>query len=416
MNINVQIKIRKRETMNRRSLALLQLSTLTAIHFIVDMLTGTLPGFLPVLMDRYSLTVGLGSLLITACAFSSNTAQIWAGTLRKKANRPRLIQVGMLLAATIVFTGVVPPGAAALWLLLLLALLVGVGVALVHPEGLRGICAIDATSIDPAVATSIFMLSGFLGYACGPLFGGILVGNFGFSGLFLLLIPVALLLWLFSKAHIRLAQDKPGKKTTGMREAKFKPTFWEIFWLSTFINTGCVIVQGLLPTYLNKAGFSLTFGGLSAMLFGLGAGTGALFTSSVLLKHFPAVNCIRIQLIAGIPLMTCYLLAADRFAWAAPLILLAGMLVGAGFPQLVVLARTAPNGPSLGTRMGLIVGGTWGIAGALFLIVGILADRIGLHLALLASPLSYLVTVILFILLPRRSSRQIIVQKSGNLA
>ena len=47
------------------------------------------------------------------------------------------------------------------------------------------------------------------------------------------------------------------------------------------------------------------------------------------------------------------------------------MLVGAGFPQLVVLARTAQGSLALGARMGMIVGGSWGIAGIMLLLAGV---------------------------------------------
>ncbi|UKI30861.1 MAG: hypothetical protein L6W00_23760 [Lentisphaeria bacterium] len=88
-------------------------------------------------------------------------------------------------------------------------------------------------------------------------------------------------------------------------------------------------------------------------------------------------------------------MCAAGSASALPLLFLAGALVGAGFPQLVVLARTAPNGPSLGARMGLIVGGTWGVAGLLLLGVGFLADRIGIQSALFVSPAAFLAVLLI---------------------
>ena len=149
--------------MTRHSLAFRQLAVLTAVHFMVDMLSGTLPGFLPVLLEKYTLSIGMGTVLLTLCAFSSNTIQLWAGTLRKSATRPLLPQTGLLLGCIICFIGLIPAGPGAMWMLTALVLVLGVGVALVHPEGLRAVCAIDRSAIPPAVATSIFMLSGFLG-------------------------------------------------------------------------------------------------------------------------------------------------------------------------------------------------------------------------------------------------------------
>ena len=69
--------------MNRRTLAIWQLSMLTAIHFTVDMLSGMLPGFLPRLLEKYTLSIGTGTLLLTLCAFSSN------GVQREHSAKPR---------------------------------------------------------------------------------------------------------------------------------------------------------------------------------------------------------------------------------------------------------------------------------------------------------------------------------------
>jgi len=80
--------------MTRHTLALWRLSLLTAIHFTVDMLSGTLPGFLPALRQEYALSLVAGTVLLTLCSFSSNGIQLWAGTLRKAAKRPQLVHLG----------------------------------------------------------------------------------------------------------------------------------------------------------------------------------------------------------------------------------------------------------------------------------------------------------------------------------
>ena len=68
--------------MTRKLLAAWQLGALAALHFTVDMLSGTLPGFLPVLRDHYGLSLTVGSMLVSLCAFSSNTVQLLVGGLR----------------------------------------------------------------------------------------------------------------------------------------------------------------------------------------------------------------------------------------------------------------------------------------------------------------------------------------------
>lgn len=372
--------------MTRRSLAQMQLSLLTAIHFTVDMISGLLPGILPVLLVRFDLSIGAGVWLVALCSFSSNGLQIVAGRLRANSARPLLIPLGIALSCAICLVGLVPPTWP--WVLSGLILILGAGVALVHPEGLRGVCAIDPRSVLPTMATPVFMLAGFLGYACGPLIGGVLVEYAGLMGLFWLILPAALLIWALRPARIRLAVEKPGRGNSGRATLPESPfTFWQIFFLASLLNTGCAIMQGLLPSFLNTLGYSLVVGGFGAMLFGLGAGIGALYTGK-LIRKYPVVGCIQAEMAVGLPLLILFLMLAEA-GWSLLLVPLTGALVGAGFPQLVVLARTAPGGPSLGARMGLIVGGSWGVAGVLLLAVGRAADLWGLDKAMFLAPLAF---------------------------
>jgi len=390
--------------MTRHSLALRRLSLLTAIHFTVDMLSGTLPGFLPALRERYSLSLVTGTVLLTICSFSSNGVQLWAGTLRKSAKRPLLVQLGLVLSCAVCFAGLAPVSGPTLFLSCLV-LVLGVGVAFAHPEGLRGICAIPENSVSPAVATSLFMLAGFSGYATGPLLGGLLVQSFGFSGLYFLLIPAAALLWFFHKARVKLALDgddarkqerRPTQKTPAAASGPAIP-FNRIFLLAVLINSGCGIMQGLLPSYLADYGYSLGFGGLSGTLFGLGAGIGA-FTTSFIIKRVPVIRCLKIEIAAGIPVLMLYLILAGN-PWAAFLAAPAGILVGAGFPQLVVLARTAPGRLALGPRMGMIVGGTWGIAGITLLLAGFVGKYLTLQAAMFLAPLCFAAALVMLFIL-----------------
>lgn len=391
--------------MTNKHIAIFQLVILTYIHFLTDMLGGVIPGILPELMKEYGFSIAAGSFLVSLYIFSGNAAQVPAGLTRKKSTRPLLIQIGLAMSSVILFAAWVPKGGTAYTLLVLLSFAVGIGGAIVHPEALRAVCAIDNKAIPPAVATSVFVTAGFFGYNCGPLFSGILVEQWGLRGIAFLLVLILPVFYLLIKAQVRLADGSGGSKgTSGLLEGRYKLTFWQIFWCAACINTACSIIQGLLPTYLRENGFSLTFCGFSALLFGIGAGLGALFTGSVLLKRFVVIKCIQTQLWFGIPLLAAYILLAPKGVWAAPLSFVAGTLVGSGFPQLVVLSRTAANGPALGVRMGLIVGGTWSFAGIALWFSGILADHTSLNIALQTAPLYLLMTLGLFWLFSHKTT------------
>lgn len=403
--------------MTRHLFVLRQLSLLVAIHFSVDMLSGTLPGILPALRQKYALSLVAGTVLLTLCSFSSNGIQLWAGTLRKTARRPKLIQLGMLLACAICIAGLAPQ-AGAFAFLIVLTCVHGGGVGLAHPEGLRCVCAIPESSVTSGVATSLFMLAGFTGYATGPLVAAGLVETFGFPGLYFLLIPSGVLLWLFSRSGLRLARDHaPGGENVARgakKAASPAPSsalaFRELFLLAVFLNAGCGIMQGLLPSYMEELGFSLSFGGLAVTLFGLGSGFGALVTG-FLAKRRRVLPCLSVELAAGIPLLVLYLaLAGSRGAVClAPL---TGVLVGAGFPQLVALARTARSSLALGTRLGMIVGGSWGVAGIMLLLVGVAGKYFMLKTAMFFAPACFAAALVMLLFLGKRNGgRAVSVQR-----
>ncbi|MDD3155617.1 MAG: hypothetical protein PHS41_12195, partial [Victivallaceae bacterium] len=379
--------------------AIWQLTMLVAIHFTVDMFSGFLPGVLPVLIQKYNLSIGFCGGLVALMGLSSNLLQMWAGTLRREAHRPRLVQLGVLLAGFIAFLGCVPPGPLAIPLLILLVLVTGTGVALVHPEALRGVYGLPQTAVESSLATPIFMMVGFFGFAAGAFVAGTIAEFLGLKGLLLLLIPLFALLILFHRLQPKLAGDAPSEpskensspnavRLTATEEGK-TPSLCLLFFLSVLLNTGCTILQGLLPSFLHQLGHSLSVSGFAALLFGTGAGIGALLLGWVLVRRFSLLRLLAVGILTGIVLLITLLYTGESTA-ALFLILPCGLLLGSGFPQIVVLARRAKSQLGLGARMGLIVGGSWGVAGLLFFGVSLLAERFPLRVTLLASPIAFL--------------------------
>ena len=161
-------------------------------------------------------------------------------------------------------------------------------------------------------------------------------------------------------------------------------------------------IQMLLPTQLNTLGFPLSFGGFSAMLFGIGSAAGSICIG-ILVKKYPVPRFIFGGLLLGVPLVFCYFLLLRNIA-ACALILLAGFTASSCYPLLVALSRSAPHGPGLGARMALIVGGTWGLAGVFFLGIGQFAARFGIGTAMHASWIFYLLALISAAVTLRRSA------------
>ena len=252
------------------------------------------------------------------------------------------------------------------------------------------------------------MTGGFLGGAVGPWLSSLLVGHYGLKGLSWLILPVVLViggLWL---THVKLTPDQPVKKTpdephTEVQSGPESPWgFANLCLIATLLNMGTTTIQSLLPSYLNTLKYSLSFGGFCSMLFGIGSAVGSI-SIGVLVRKYRCTPFVLGGLLLGAPVMLIYFLLS-KYSVACLLIPLGGLLASSCFPLLVSLSRNAEGGLSTSMRMGLIVGGTWGFAGVVLLVIGQIAARIGLAPVMHLSWIFY-VCALLAAVLPLKKRR-----------
>ncbi len=377
--------------------------SLAFAHFLADMLGCMLPGFLPIALAYFDLSLGMGVLILCFTGIGSNLMQIPVALIDKTVRLPRMLLLGLALAGLIATLGLFPK-----WtpvpVLCLLMLLIGTGIALVHPFGLRGIQ--NLTNLPPTVTTPAFMTGGFFGSAVGPFLSALLVGSFGLKGLLWMLIPVVLSLLAVWLSNVKLAVDQVKKTASGVVSSlTIDPSapwsFRGLMVIALLLNTGTATLQTLLPTYLYQSGFALSFGGLSAMLFGAGSTVGSV-TMGFLAKRCRIAPFVIGCMILGVPLTGCYLYFS-AYAWALPLVFFSGMFVSSGFPMMVFLARSAPGKKPLSARMAWIVGGTWGVAGLCVLVIGQFASKYGIGPVMNVVWIAYLCSLCSALILLRRN-------------
>ncbi|MHC4124127.1 MAG: MFS transporter, partial [Planctomycetota bacterium] len=175
-----------------------QLLTLAAVHFLVDLFPGMLPTILPEVRQRFAFTLTMAVAVLTTLNISCNLFQILTGHMRPEKKKPLFMPLGLLLAASLCLMPLLPSsnGLFVTIPIIILALISGLGVAIAHPEGLRGVHNLDR--IKPSVSTAVFMTGGFLGYASGGWISTLVVSLFGLEGLlmvFILPLVGILLLW-----------------------------------------------------------------------------------------------------------------------------------------------------------------------------------------------------------------------------
>lgn len=354
-----------------------QLLTLTLAHAVADTYVGIVAPVLVPLRDHYSVSIALLIFVASLLGFSSNIFQIPIGHLRATWTSPVLICLGVMMAGTSVFITALPVDPWCVLWMSLIALVAGIGVATVHPEGLRAVHGLDL--IPASLSTAVFMVAGFLGFAGGALLSSSLTEAFGLRSLLWLYAaaPAAAALLFFSKARLPVELDREKTELEHKENIPSIP-FLPLFIMAATLATCSQIQATLLPTHLHEeAGYSLSFSGFSFTLFGLGGMIGAI-TWGALAPRLGHLRVLLFTTLAGAPLTLLYLLLAPRSKWGAALLAFTAFIVYTGFPLCITLGRYADSRLRFGQRMGFISGGTWGIAAVVLWILGPVAERIGM--------------------------------------
>src|SRR5437763_11081316 len=108
------------------------MAALSAGHGATDFANGALPALLPFLRDRFSLSYTLAATLILASAASSSLIQPFFGLWSDRRGAIWLLPGGVALAGIGIALAADAPS---YWLVLVLVMVSGVGIAAYHPEG-----------------------------------------------------------------------------------------------------------------------------------------------------------------------------------------------------------------------------------------------------------------------------------------
>jgi len=369
----------------------MQLLVLAGVHFIVDLFAGMPPAILPAILDEFGWKLSRGVLVLAVLYLTCNAVQMLTGHMRAGKRRPLFLHLGLILAAGICLLAALPRGKAAFPAMVILAVISGFGIAVVHPEGLRAVHRLKR--IPPTVSTAVFMAGGFLGYASGGGVSALLVSRYGFQGLYPLIacsvVGVAAVILLKIKLAVepRVPNERAGRTAGACRLP-----FWFIFAMAMPAAVSTTILAVLLPTVLvDGLGFGLTFGGLSTTMFGLGGAAGS-FVWAYAARKKNELNCAIIALLLALPFLLAYLVLMDNRS-AIWILFGAGFCTISAYSLMITLSRYA-TGPTLGRRMGVMVGGTWALAYIVFMALLSAAEYldVGTQAILNLTPWGYLLS------------------------
>jgi FSR family fosmidomycin resistance protein-like MFS transporter len=303
-----------------------------------------------------------------------------------------------LLPAGVALAGIgiaLAAAAPSYWLVILLVIVSGLGVAAYHPEGSK--FAAYASGSKRASGMSLFSIGGNIGYALGPTATTPLVLALGLTGGLLLALPVlgvavALVLVLpFLRSFVpepgsrsvASGEDRPGALALLLGVIAFRSVAW--FGLITFV-----------PLWEVSLGNSKPHGShlLSLMLLAGGLGTLAAGPIADRIGRRPVVIA---SMAATAPLTLVYVLVGG--VPGAIALALVGVCVISTFGVTMVMAQEyLPH--RIGMASGLSIGLSIGLGGIAAVGLGALADSVDLRAAMYAAAAAPLAGLVLALFLP----------------
>src|SRR6266496_6629035 len=139
------------------------MALLSTGHLATDFANGALPALIPFLKDRFSLSYTLVGVLVLSSQASSSLIQPLFGLWSDRRGAMWLLPSGVAVAGVGIALAADAPS---YWLVLVLVVVSGLGIAAYHPEGSK--FAAYASGRRRASGMSLFSIGGNLGYALGP--------------------------------------------------------------------------------------------------------------------------------------------------------------------------------------------------------------------------------------------------------
>ena len=366
-------------------------------HFFIDLYSISLGILQPLLLKQFALSLTQAGLLGGTLVFSSSLMQPVYGLLSDRFHSRMFTVLAPAMAAVFMCTlGL----ATNFGMLLVMVWLGGAGVAAFHPQATANATVGIDTSRGRAMA--IFICSGTIGLAIGPLYFSALTERLGLQYLWWGAIPgVAVTLVLFAYLHFSEA-DRPRVR---FEWAPLKAVWREltILYLLVFIRS---IVQisfaQFLPLYLSlQRGYSLTHASYltsAYLLFGAIGG----FAGGNLADRFGGKRIIEISMIGSVPFLLMFVLTEGVPSVIG--LVIGGLLLLFTIPVNVVMGQQLVPSQA-GTISALMMGFAWGLAGLVFIpLVGWVSDHYSMQSAFLGLVGFPLIGFVLALQLPKRKT------------
>lgn len=362
-----------------------RVTTIVSAHFVQDTYAAFLAPLLPSLIEKLSLSYTQAGSLNAMIQLPSILNPL-IGYLDDKVNlRIFIILAPAITATTMSSLGISPSYSSLLFLLFI----TGLSIAFFHSISPAMVARVSGHQVGRGM--SFFMAAGELGRTVAPL-----VVSWSLLTLTLgKMYPLAILGWVASAIIYFRFRDIPVhvEKQAGLREVlpHASRLFLPLIGITFFRNFLVTGMSFYLPTFLTSEGSGMLRANISLSIFQLAGVLGALLGGTISDRFGRKPVLFTVSFLAPITLIV-FLNTSGLIM--IPILLLSGMLGLSSQPIILAIVQDhLPNHRSVGNGMIMAINFVFlSLAG---LIIGMLADKIGLQqtfhtialLALLAAPI-----------------------------
>ncbi|MDE2519473.1 MAG: MFS transporter [Methanocorpusculum sp.] len=365
-----------------------------AVDFYLPVISAALPVLMPIFAVQGITSYAMAGFLVTVITITLAVVQPVAGWLQDRG--------GWTLGASwcVLMTAVAISCFAFVqnyWILLVLAVVAGVGNAIFHPNAYQQIYQFS-TPANRGTLLSVFSVGGSFGYGAAPLVAGALLVWAGLPALIYLIIPGIIVAFIISRFPQKPVHEPavPAEHSRENSQANWRRAglMLGISSLRTWVYYGFLAFATVyLTTYAGVEYFFATLF-VTGMFY---AGMIATLVAGISSDKLGRKEILLISYACSVP---AYL---GIFLLPAPLSLLS--LLAAGFflmaPATIEIATVQEMMPgSVGLASGIVIGIPQALSAVAIVAIGVLADTFGMPEALTMQAVLMAAAVVLCIFLP----------------
>ena len=345
-------------------------------HMVTDTYSSFIVGLIPVLAARLELSLFLVSVLTAVNFISNSLTQPVFGYFSDKYGIKYFLIVGPLIASVFISILGVLPGYFPILIFLFLG---NLGVAAIHPP--TAASASHFGGSRKGFSNSIISLGGTIGFSAGSLFVVFIIKKLGLTFTPLAAIPGIIMAIVLLKFAPYLHVYKIKKTQAGFLKRLRKLRKPKLALLALLMFTAyCrdLTIQSLLtfmPLYYTSKGVELINFGYIVMAFGIIGGTGGLLAGYYSDRIRKRTVVVQAALIISVPLF--YLMLKASLNMSIFLFIAAGFFAISTLPMCIrVVQDLFPGNVSLASSF--VIGVSTGSAAVTLMLVGKIADNIGM--------------------------------------